>query len=804
MNGKPQRKTFFLLLASSFLLASCGGNGPETPSSSQEGNSSEASSSPIASSESQSQEPSSDASNPDSSEPEVKPALSKEILAKRFNAVLESPRFCLKKESLLEDSDEKDFTDTFVKDRYVRLESKGVSHILRSNLEDPSLTSSYEFLHKGSGLELLSIDSEKAGEGYAPLRNLATFNPLSEYLDSEGKGTFASSDFLMNIDEYVINDFGKVYSLASLLNLERRAANEQFVYATISVDKDDNLNFTLVRSTDGFTFTNYARGTFLDLGSATSQAEESYFANPVNPTLAGEETLSAFAKPSYTYSANIWEHQDDVEWGYEEGTNVLAIGQESIHHTFGYDEHYYVKKDGNLHELSLNGKNEVADVDKGQAWSSLVYLKDVLSSANLMKLDANTYRYAGSSPFSVFYGLTLARSLGKEDVKQIDFTLSKGQLTGVEVKFNEYTDPTNFVSLDWYAAHISVSEGAEFSLPTPLEPLTDGSSSDIEKTLSYFKKSFQLKLYNKNDPDNAAYVTYSNVEGSRYILREEKTLKPGSLTEYNNKRTGYALNGEGKLVEFLYSSQDEVFALAEPEEKSLEDALCMGLSPDVLKKTAIDGKAAYNLRAPIYDLTGSILSYRHLDSVRPMTFHIFYNTNVSKKPLSYEYRYEYSGGQSTGQEIGEFVAIGDDEIEVDANLVSKASGLTSFVSPSTWEMEENVYPVLKSFFGEETAKLIPYVYEKSLFDKWYAITTNIVNGKPTRLSIYLPDTDIDFTDETGYMGKMKQKVLALPGVVESKDADGKDVYYLQKDGNYVLAIVLGNTPKQGIDLYIPD
>ena len=798
MTAKPKRKAFFLLLASSLLLASCQTDSP----SSSEGSSQEDASSIPSSSESPSSS-SSASSSADSSESEERPQLNKEILAKRFNEVLESPRYSIKKESLLKNSDEKDFVDTFVSGRYVRLESKGVSHILRANLEDPSLTSSYEFLHEGNGLELLSIDSEKIGDSYAPLSDLSSFNPLSEYVGEDGKGTFASSDFLMSVDEYVINDFGKVLSLAALLNLSGRASNEQFVYATISVDKDDNLNFTLVHSTDGFTFTNYAKGTFLNLGSASSEAEESYFKNPTSPTLAPASSLSSFSSPSYTFTSEIYEHQDSEEWGYLEGMNVLALDIDKAYHKFVYDEHYYAKKDGNLHDLSLNGKNEVVDVDKGKPWSSLVYLKDVLNSKNLMKLDEKTYRYVGSSPYDVFYGLTFARSLGKEDIKQIDFTLNGNKLTHVEVKFNEYVDPTNFVSWDWYAAHIEVSEDVEIALPTPLPPLTDGSAPDIAKTLSYFRKSFQVKLYNKNDPSNAAYVTYSNVEGSRYILREEKTLKPGSLSEYDNKRTGYALNSEGKLVEFLYTSQNEVYALSEPEENNLEDALCMGLSPDVLKKTAIDGKAAYNLRAPIYDLTSSILGYKHLDSVRPMTFHLFYNSNVSKKPLSYEYRYEYNSGQSIGQEIGEFTALGDDEIEVDENLVSKVAGLTSFASPSTWEMEENVYPTLLSFFGEAIAKKIPYVYEKSLFDKWYAITTNIVDGKPTRLTIYLPDIDIGYTDETNYMGRMKEKILALDGVVASKDADGEDVYYLEESGNYVLAIALGKTPKEGIDLYIP-
>ena len=137
MTAKPKRKAFFLLLASSLLLASCQTDSP----SSSEGSSQEDTSSIPSSSESPSSS-SSTSSSADSSESEERPQLNKEILAKRFNEVLESPRYSIKKESLLKNSDEKDFVDTFVSGRYVRLESKGVSHILRANLEDPSLTSS--------------------------------------------------------------------------------------------------------------------------------------------------------------------------------------------------------------------------------------------------------------------------------------------------------------------------------------------------------------------------------------------------------------------------------------------------------------------------------------------------------------------------------------------------------------------------------------------------------------------------------------------------------------------------------------
>ncbi len=785
MNRKKLTRASILLLSAATLLASCGagGNGNDTASSSTETETNSTSSST-------------------SEQPKL--PINKEILAKKFNEIVEAKSYRLSKVSLANEEDEPSFEDTYCFDSYIRLESKGLSHILRLNFEDPSKTSSYEFDNTGKTLELLSVDSKLNGGVYAPLADLSSFNLLSDYIGEDGKGTFTKDDFLMNVDEYVVNDFGLVYSLACLLNLKERATNEQFVYATLSLENNGDLSFVLVRSTDGFTFTDYAKGTFSDLNSASASTEEAYFKNPSSVNMVEEAALPALQKDAYTFTAEIWEHQDSEEWGYDEGTNVVAMDLDKIHHSFSYDDHYYQKQGDASYEVSLSGSNKVESKPTGLDWSSYVYLKDILKANNLMKVGNGRYRYIGSNPFSVFYGLTLAKSLGNQDVEFIDFSVSNGVLANIEVKFNSYVDPTNFYSSDWYAAHITVQEGAEIAMPAPLAPLEDGSRDDIAKTLSYFKGSFQLKLYNANDPSSAAYLTYSNVEGSRYLLREEKTLKPGSTTEYSSKRIGYAMNKENKLVQFLYTSQDEVFALSEPEEKTLEDVLNMNLSPDVLKKTVIESEPAYNLRTPIYDLTSSIQGFQHLDNVRPMTFHIFYKNNVSKKPLSYSYRYEYNDGQSKGEEIGEFVGLGDDEIEVDANLAVKAKELTTFTAPSTWEMEENVYPTLLSFFGESTAKLIPYVYEPTLFDGWYAITTHIVSNKPTHVMIYQPDTYVDFTDPTNYMGRFEEKVRAIPGIVEGKDSNGKKTYYVLEDGVYTLGITIGANPKVGIDLYIPD
>ena len=72
------------------------------------------------------------------------------------------------------------------------------------------------------------------------------------------------------------------------------------------------------------------------------------------------------------------------------------------------------------------------------------------------------------------------------------------------------------------------------------------------------------------------------------------------------------------------------------------------------------------------------------------------------------------------------------------------------------------------------------------------------------MQIYQPDTDVDFTDPTHYMSRFEEKVRAIPGIVEGKDSNGKKTYYVLEGGVYTLGITIGENPKVGIDLYIPD
>ena len=133
-------------------------------------------------------------------------------------------------------------------------------------------------------------------------------------------------------------------------------------------------------------------------------------------------------------------------------------------------------------------------------------------------------------------------------------------------------------------------------------------------------------------------------------------------------------------------------------------------------------------------------------------------------------------------------------------MSEKIKVLTSFVAPTTWEMEESVYGELVSLLGEERAKLVPYVYEKSLFDKWYGY----INKAKRMMTIYIPDTQFDFDDKTNYMGRLEEMIKANPSFKADTDDKGNKVYYYFDGNSYTLGISLSNNPKDGFDVFIPD
>ena len=723
--------------------------------------------------------------------------INKELIAKKLNSIVEANNFTLETE-IIEDSIKK--TDIY-NEKYVHLETKEKSHILMQNINDSSKINSYSFDNSNNKLSFLSIDSEFVNGEYKNKNNLSSFNPLNEYKNEKNKGTFTKDDILLSVDDYVTNDFGIVISFASMLNLKELAENETFVYAKFNLDEKENLVFTLVELVGLDTFVDYARGTFKNINNSTSKLEEDLLKNSFNYETISSTILDNAKKESYAFELKF-DQTNEYGGGWTEDKGVYDVHKDKLHTIIGYDEHYYTKKNNNSYEVYLDSLNNVQEKDTSIAWNDINYLNDIVSSNNLMRLDGNNFRYIGSDTFKLFNALTSAKSMGNLDIEYIDFEIDSTGFKSAHAKFEDSYEIAGR-QIVWYEAFVKITEGNNITLPTPLEETSD--TNDIRKTFSYFKDTFSVKMYDDRDKSNVTNVTFSNVEGNKYILREEKTLKPGSLEEYNIKRTGFGVNKNNEVVEFMINSENDVFALSKPRNDiSITDVLNMNISENLFKKSTMDGVPCYSLRTSLLKVDDNLLGYNHLKDFRPMSLKIYFTDNKAIKPTSYNYRYSYNDGQSTGSETVEFTGIGADEVEIDETLASKIAELTTYQEPSTWEMEENVYGTLISFLGEEKARLVPYIYEKELFGKWYAITTNIVNGKPTRLSIYLPDTYIDFDDETNYMQRLEDKIKQNSHFVKDIDSKGKTIYYYEDGDAYTLAIALSDNPKSGFEVYIPD
>lgn len=789
MRNKKIIKSILLLPILSTLITSCGDESNKT--------SDKKTDAPITTDTTHTTENNTSSPSTDNNQPKPN-TLNKETLAKMLNNIIEAKSFAIQK-TCIENTDEGDFVDVF-NEKYVHLESKKLSHILMKNLIDDTIASSYTFGIEEGSLSLRSIDSKSVNGEYQVLDELSSFNPLNDYKDKKtNKGLITTSDILLSVDDYVVNDFGLVLTLSTLLNLKERAANSQFVYAKFFLDQNNNLSFTLVRSTDGMSFTDYATGTFLDINNAASDMEESLLKNPYSYKKISSALLNSIKKDTYSF-ANAFEqtYPDDLGWTLDKG--IYQIEQDKIHLKADGEETFYVKKNDVAVEQYLNGLNEITEVDTGIKWSSFNYLNDYLSEASLLQVSSDTYRYVGNDPFKVFNAITGTKSLGSNDIDYIDFTVKNSKITNIYTKFISDLDTANFLTDVWYDVTTTVGDVA-VSLPKPLKPIKeDNLTETVTKTLSYFKDTFEIEMYDKLAKSLSTKYTFINNGPDSYILRDELYTKPGE-TALSHKKTGFGLNSNGDVVEYLYTSNGSVFALNEPVKgKELSSFINMDISPVLFQKGTFEDKAYIKLRTDIKDIDSHLLGYNHIKDVNVDTFKFYYNDNKSKKPLSYTYHYSYNNGQSKGEEFVNVLGLGNTEVETEEGLSEKIKKLTSFVAPTTWEMEESVYGELVSLLGEERAKLVPYVYEKSLFDKWYGY----VNKAQRKMTIYIPDTQFDFDDKTNYMGRLEKMIKANTSFKADTDDKGNKVYYYYDGTSYTLGISLSDNPKDGFDVFIPD
>ena len=788
MNNKKIIKSILLLPILSTLITSCGNESNKT--------SNKTTDTAIASDTTHTTENNSSSPSTENNQPKPN-TLNKETLAKRLNNIIEAKSFAIQK-TCIENIDEGDFTDVFT-EKYVHLESKKLSHILMKNIIDDKNTSSYTFGIEENKLSLRSIDSKSVNGEYQVLDELSSFNPLNDYKDKKtNKGLITTSDILLSVDDYVVNDFGLVLTLSTLLNLKERAANSQFVYAKFFLDQNSNLSFTLVKSTDGMSFTDYATGTFLDINNATSDLEESFLKNPFSYKKISSTLVNNIKKDTYSFS-NAFEQTYPEGYGWTLDKGVYQIEQDKIHLKADGEETFYVKKNDVAVEQYLNGLNEITEVDTGIKWSSFNYLNDYLSEASLLQVSSDTYRYVGNDPFKVFNAITGTKSLGSNDIDYIDFTVKNSKITNIYTKFISDLDTANFLTEVWYDVTTTVGDAA-VSLPKPLTIEEDKLTETVTKTLSYFKDTFEIEMYDKLAKSLSTKYTFINNGAESYILKDESYTKPGE-TAISHKKTGFGLNSNGDVVEYLYTSNGSVFALNEPVKgKELSSFLNRDISPVLFKKGTFEDKAYLKLRTDIKDIDSHLLGYNHIKDFNVDTFKFYYNDNKSKKPLSYTYHYSYNNGQSKGEEFVDVLGLGNTEVETEEGLSEKIKKLTSFVAPTTWEMEENVYDELVSLLGEERAKLVPYVYEKSLFDKWYGY----VNKAQRKMTIYIPDTQFDFDDKTNYMGRLEEMIKANTSFKADTDDKGNKVYYYYDGTSYTLGISLSDNPKDGFDVFIPD
>ena len=155
-----------------------------------------------------------------------------------------------------------------------------------------------------------------------------------------------------------------------------------------------------------------------------------------------------------------------------------------------------------------------------------------------------------------------------------------------------------------------------------------------------------------------------------------------------------------------------------------------------------------------------------------------------------KYGYSINNGLITGTEQVEIYDYNNTKIEDE--IVEQFATLADFALPQTWESETDVWDVLVEAFGEDVARLVPYLYDETLALKWSAFYTS------TMFCINVEELGLK-EDPTNYIERYIELLRNTNGFIEDIDAFGNTIFVYGD----ILQIKVGYSPNNGIYISVP-
>ncbi|MDD6240206.1 MAG: hypothetical protein PUA93_01275 [Eubacteriales bacterium] len=787
-----KRKSASLLLLF-LLLSSCRG----TEASSLPGDSS-LPSVPVISSPVDSSSSSSNSSSSSSSAPAIQ-TLNKKILAERFLNLAQSSSFTVALDYLNGNT----FTEIY-SDKYIYQESTNEGLLLRKDLLGTEKTC-YSFEKKDGKVVLHSQKSSLLPDGSVHRKDsLEEENPFYRIRDS-----IQADLFLKDETGYYSSDFDLVLSLSYAMNLGFYGEEGQYADATFALDEGNNLIATLqVVNGDGY-LEDYAKATFLNIDQTIDPEIEAFLSKEIPLSSPSEEAFATLISP-HTMVNDIGYITESIDYRTDLDKLTLSAGEEKTEICLGDRNlvssvsHLYEKgEDGKALSVYLSATNTVEKAPLGVDYSSVSpRLKNLVHREDFFLQSDGSYRYLGLEPEEVYRALGYA-DLGEVDT--LDFTLRNNAFVQASTSF------TTILSSGFeihYVTDTSLDPFLEPSIPEPSEADSDTAliqeKIDQMNLLSDSVKNYTVKTYEQGG-NSDKYYTLKKIS-SDLVLKEKYTSEGGDPDKTKVLSSGYGKNSNGHFVHFAKLADGSVRQLEDAStDLTLRDLIHFDVAPELLKaKKEADGSRTLTLKQRVADLGEHIPGGRHASSLVPSRFSMKLDkTHSDIESLSY--RYSELDGKLTGTEVSEFSGYNSTTFE--ESLRTAVASLPDKAGPLSFDVEENAYPSLITFLGEENAKKIPYLFDNTLYGKWVSAIFKKNGDIHSTLYLYVYDDGNELgwslsEDPIHYMERYKALLDNSPSLTKEKDGFGNDVY-LPSDRSFAISL-RGKGPQEGLSITIPE
>ncbi len=655
---------------------------------------------------------------------------------------------------------------------YVLFSSSKSGYILLDSYEKDAGKILYFFSVDDEG-KVTIHDVYPTGNSKEPyITSVSIFNLLSGIRAStlkEKDFTTTSNNTLKSTNANLLEGF------SNLLELEETYSNGYIDGIEFYFNDDNNLVFTL--SQPAATPSSYkasltARTAVLEnIGEASSkEVEDAKSKFSISETQISEDALAPLASKNFEGNAKVYLNVDGTES--QIGTYTLKYNETSVEISSTIDDvkefiHYEKDSNGGIIQAGLSPENKkITQTISGYKWSQLAfgYNTAAVEPEAFRKTSDNTYHYYGYYAASIGGGLSYL-SFGN-NASSVDLHLTDGVVSSVTLKTPQVGQDT-YGRRTYYRVEIDVASNP--SAPWDLSPLTT-SDPVIKKAIDGITQDgVSYKAKSHISENNLSYA--ETIVTSDTILIKEMLIGEDTETVYSYD--GYHVLSDGRVQYFTIDENNNVTADKAPVDgDTLMNHCGFACSPAVFELSA-DGKTFKPIAAatgfgPF--LTAGFFSSFAVDDT------LVFNLDDQGRLASFSYDYKLPANLSRQKETVEFTY---DNVSIDADLMEKINALTAAGEPTNWLEEKNtpndgsttkLCEKLTSFYGEDTVKTIPFVYDAKISGEWYVDTTTDYNGSETIVTSVTIYTGANVDEEywTSYVNKLKTKLIDEGYTLSSK------------------------------------